>query len=409
MKRAETKTIVLFAIIALLLSLIVVVINLTRFSIEILILDVIILLLTLVVFFGLFLPTLQAENTIIAKQENELRRGQSVLQTTLKGLPIGLMYINEKERVEWFNDPWKEWMNVASNQLAFQDFASFPTLYATLNKVIALETKESLVFTNKLLTIDVSIIPIHEQNRFNGVLLIGNDISHRQYYERIQDKFMADLTHEIKTPLTSIISISEMLQSKKLDNEKGKREEFEKLLLEEALRVNRLIDRLTELRQYKNYYLRSIKTRVNVYQLIKDCFNLNAPLLEQKNLKTIINIDPMLTMFVDGDKFRQVFLNLMSNAIRYTQQGHIEVEATVDKDNLTIWFRDTGSGIEEEYLTRIFDRFFRTDYARTRFEGGSGLGLAITKEIIKSHKGTISVKSKVGVGTEFCIILPNLE
>jgi signal transduction histidine kinase len=99
----------------------------------------------------------------------------------------------------------------------------------------------------------------------------------------------------------------------------------------------------------------------------------------------------------------------MSNAIRYTQKGSIEVEAIKDDSKIKIWFRDTGSGIEKENLSRVFDRFFRTDYARTRYEGGSGLGLAITKEIIKSHKGTITVKSKIGVGTEFLIILPNLE
>ncbi len=408
MKFNDKQTIVLFAIIALLLSLIVIVINILRFSFEILVLDLIILALVLLVFFGLFLPKLQSETKIISIQQEEINRVKSIIQTTLKGLPIGLMYINEQEKVEWLNEPWKEWINVDATQIALQDFASFPVLYATINKVIAMEAKESLVFSNKLLTVDVSIIPIHEQDQFLGVLLIGNDISHRQYYEKIQDKFMADLTHEIKTPLSSIISISELLQTKKLDGEKGKREEFEKLLLEEALRVNRLIDNLTELRQYKNYYLRSIKTKINIYQLVKDCFNLNAKAIDDKKLKTILTIDQSLTMFVDGDKFRQVFLNLMSNAIRYTQQGHIEVEAKKDDNTITIWFRDTGNGIEEEHRSRIFDRFFRTDYARTRFEGGSGLGLAISKEIIKSHKGTITVSSKVGIGTEFCITLPNL-
>jgi signal transduction histidine kinase len=409
MMKHQGRLIVFGIFIAIILSVLILVINIQRFSWEILVLDFIIITFVIWLFFGLFLPLIRRDHQTISQQKIELDKVQNILRTTLKGLPIGVLYINEKEEIEWFNELWRDWINAKNESLKLSDFSTFPILFSTINKVIGIEQKESLVFSNKLITVEVNIIPVHENKQFLGVLLIGNDISHRHYYERIQDKFIADLTHEIKTPLTSIISITEMLQNPERNPSREKRHEFQSLLLEEAQRVNRLIDNLMELRQYKNYYLRSIKTQTNIYQLVKNCFNINALTIEEKKLKTSIKIDPNLSMFVDADKFRQVFLNLMSNAIRYTQKGSIEVEAIKDDSKIKIWFRDTGSGIEKENLSRVFDRFFRTDYARTRYEGGSGLGLAITKEIIKSHKGTITVKSKIGVGTEFLIVLPNLE
>ncbi|WP_051968183.1 sensor histidine kinase [Neobacillus sedimentimangrovi] len=113
------------------------------------------------------------------------------------------------------------------------------------------------------------------------------------------------------------------------------------------------------------------------------------------------------TVFVDENRMKQVFLNLLTNAIRYTpNQGKIYIRLFKEENALKIIVEDTGKGIEPEYLPYLFDRFYRTDEARTRYSGGTGLGLAIAKQYVVSHNGKIEVKSKVNHGTSFIVYLP---
>jgi signal transduction histidine kinase len=142
--------------------------------------------------------------------------------------------------------------------------------------------------------------------------------------------------------------------------------------------------------------------------MLKEVESIYQIQLNEKKLKVFLEIPKKIEVFVDRDKFFRIFSNLLSNAIRYTEKGNISIITELKNQNLIIYFSDTGQGIEPQNLDRIFDRFYRTDSARTRVGGGTGLGLAITRAIVQAHQGTIEVASKLGKGTTFTITIPHL-
>jgi signal transduction histidine kinase len=170
-----------------------------------------------------------------------------------------------------------------------------------------------------------------------------------------------------------------------------------------------LIHELTDLSKIGDHGFQTlIKSKIFLRELLTEVEAIYQIQLKEKGLTVQYNIPKTLEVFVDRDKFFRIFSNLLSNAIRYTDKGQIRILTEVKNQNLILYFSDTGQGIEPQNLDRIFDRFYRTDSARSRVGGGTGLGLAITRAIVQAHQGTIEVTSKLGQGTTFTITIPHL-
>ena len=241
----------------------------------------------------------------------------------------------------------------------------------------------------------------------SGVIAVIHDNTELEKLEMNRREFVANVSHELKTPLTTVKSYAETILStdgipkEMLDN-------FLSTIISEADRMNRLVHDLLLLSKlnYNNNKLE--KDPVDLRALIGDILRRMHLAMQEKNQELLVSIPDNLPLVAGSrDKLEQVFVNIISNAVKYTDDnGTVTVYAGQMYDYVFVKVIDTGVGIPEEDLPFIFDRFYRVDKARSREAGGTGLGLAIAKEIVEAHGGKISVSSKVGEGTEFAINLP---
>jgi len=241
-----------------------------------------------------------------------------------------------------------------------------------------------------------------------GIIMIIQDITERQKLENMQRDFIANISHELKTPLTTIKSYAETLMEGSVDD-KETTIAFLEIINTEADRMNRLVKDLLQMSRldYKqeNWY----KKDSNIISLLKTAVTKVELTAVNKNqhLNCLFDPDLKLPVFIGKDGIEQVILNVLSNASKYTQDGgRIDIDAFKKEKNALIVISDNGMGIPENQLPRVFERFFRVDKARSRDLGGTGLGLAISKQIIEEHDGSIEIESKEGKGTKVFITLP---
>ncbi len=231
-----------------------------------------------------------------------------------------------------------------------------------------------------------------------------------QQNEAFRKEFLQNLSHELKTPIFAIQGYVDTLLSGALHNNAVN----SKFLQSTARNVDRLVnlvDDLDEISKLESGEQLLLQQNFIIQDLVKDVYDSLYIKAKEKEIKTIIKkgCELPLTVFADKEKIRQVFINLIDNAIKYGKQSGL-VEASfykIDEKNVLVEISDDGFGISEEHLPRIFERFYRTDLARSRKEGGSGLGLSICKHIIEAHGQTIHVRSKIDVGTSFGFTLPS--
>ena len=235
------------------------------------------------------------------------------------------------------------------------------------------------------------------------------EIETLQQHEAFRKEFLQNLSHELKTPIFAIQGYVDTLLNGALHNN----DVNEKFLANASRNVNRLVnllDDLDEISQLESGEMMLLFEPFTVQDLIKDVFETLSLKAEKKNIKCFIKkgCESPLLVYADKEKIRQVFLNLVDNAVKYGKDnGNIEASFyNVDGKNVLIEISDDGYGIAEEHLPRIFERFYRTDLARSRREGGSGLGLSICKHIMEAHGQTLHVRSKPDVGSSFGFTLP---
>ena len=282
-----------------------------------------------------------------------------------------------------------------------------PTLWAAINQSIATEKSSQIEWEYKKRNFKSTLTPLIFDDVFFGVLVTATDETKALQIEKIQSDFLADISHEIKTPLAAIMGAAEILNQnvRKLNAKETK--EFQAIIATESVRLQKLIHELTDLSKIGTQGFQTlIKTTFSLKTLIEEVMKSFQQELQIKNLSIALNIAKEEVIFADYDKFFSIFSNLVSNAIRYTEKGNITIGSQVQNQVLIIEVTDTGLGIEPQNLERIFDRFYRTETARTRNRGGTGLGLAITRAIIQAHQGTIHVTSELNKGTTFIITLP---
>jgi two-component system phosphate regulon sensor histidine kinase PhoR len=243
-------------------------------------------------------------------------------------------------------------------------------------------------------------------NELIGTVAVVQDITDIKRLENMRSQFVANVSHELKTPLTSIKGFAETL---KYVEDTQKREKFLDIINDEADRLTRLINDVLTLSHIEQHIEMKFE-QIDVNEIVEDVFNLMKNTADNKNIKLDIVSKNTLPLMGDSDRLKQMIINLVDNAIKYSDSGDSVIISTDMKDNNSIIsVEDTGAGISKEHLNRIFERFYRIDKARSRAQGGTGLGLAIVKHIVLSFNGTINVDSEIGKGTKFIISIPSKE
>ncbi len=330
-----------------------------------------------------------------------------VMRKLIEDLPIGIMFITNEEKIRFNNRIWNELLGVA-RELSLSDFKGHPGLWGALNRSIGTEDDLDYLWQVGTQHYQVIIKAVHTGNRFIGILVSGSDVSSFKRLERVQQDFLADFTHELKTPLAALMGASAILTEKKAMLKENELAEFHDIVGKEAARLNHLVDDLIDLTRIGAGAPTLMKSLIPLSEFIFDTSKLFTRELTRKKLTLKTDIPSDLLVFVDPNRFKQVFNNLFSNAIQYTEHGGISITASKEDKMITIHFKDTGIGISAENLPLIFNRFFRADEARSRYAGGAGLGLAIAREIVNAHMGTIEADSQLGIGTEFVIRIPKI-
>ena len=289
----------------------------------------------------------------------------------------GIIAFDRNGVVILINPAAKQMMNISPQDTTFEDI--FGRLHINLEKIIYLEnwtnTEERINIDDRFL--NVYFAPFKKDNdKTVGVIAVLQDITEHVKLDNMRKEFIADVSHELKTPITSIMGYADTLLEEEYDKETQSK--FLNVIASEARRMAKLVTDLLTLSKNDNV----------------NCFvTADVPLV-----------------YADKDDIERVVLNIMTNSIKYTKEGgEIKIYVGFVYNDAYIKIFDNGIGIPEEDLSRIFERFYRVDKARSREMGGTGLGLSIAKDLLDRNGGSIDIKSEVGKGTEVVIKVPTKE
>jgi two-component system, OmpR family, phosphate regulon sensor histidine kinase PhoR len=333
------------------------------------------------------------------------------LEAMLTSMKGGVVAIDDSNEVLFYNKSFVDIVKPDLNDLIGQSlynvfrnasvFDAIDEVRENFNSV----TKDGILLNGNLRNIRIIATPLGmEDMKYFGVLLIIEDVTQIKKLESIRSDFVSNVTHELKTPLTSIRGFIDTLKNGAI-KEETVANKFLDIIDIEAERLYNLIQDillLSEIESKREYEVIPCDMNKSILGVIE--------LLEYKlpdKVQVVFNPQPDLRpLFCNPDRMKQLFINLLDNAIKYTEQGTISITCMEERDNLIIKIKDTGIGIGKEHLARIFERFYRVDKGRSRKQGGTGLGLSIVKHIVELYNGTINVDSSIGIGTEFTITLP---
>jgi two-component system, OmpR family, phosphate regulon sensor histidine kinase PhoR len=241
----------------------------------------------------------------------------------------------------------------------------------------------------------------------SGAVIVLHDITELRKLERVRRDFVANVSHELKTPLTAIQGFAETLLAGAIDDPQN-RVRFLEIILEHSRRLARLTDDLLKLTKMDADRLELEIHRLGVSQFVGSCVETAQRPAAEKDLRISVNLQERLPdIAADRRRLAEVLQNLLDNAIQYTSPGgQIMLSAEADSGEVKFTVSDTGIGIPQADQPRIFERFYRVDVARSREVGGTGLGLAIAKHLVEAHGGRIWVESEVGQGSQFYFTVP---
>ena len=228
-----------------------------------------------------------------------------------------------------------------------------------------------------------------------------SDVEYLKRLERIRTEFLGNVSHELRTPIFSIQGYIETLLNGAINDDKVNRNFLAKAN-QHTISLNNLLNDLIDISMIESGEMRMSFRYFSVKEYLESIVNEMKPLADEKNIK--LELEPVrdkLQLFGDKNKLKQVFVNLLTNAVKYTESGSVKIFVREEENYGQIVIKDTGIGIPEEDIPRIFERFFRVDKARSRSVGGTGLGLAIVKHIVEAHGSKVEVKSEPGQGSEF--------
>lgn len=356
-------------------------------------------------------------NELAANLQNQMRalhENEQQLSTILSNMVSGVMLVNQEGRILMINSAMERFLEQHNQHIVGQHYTDFDD-NLNLGQYIAevFEDNEKIheEITSENLSknvYDSHFGPFYGNGwKQRGVIIVLHDITNLKRLEKMRSDFVANVSHELKTPVTSVKGFSETLLGGEVKDEATARS-FLEIIYNESERLDRLIRELLHLSRIENKVTPLNLNNVDLVSLIHRITRTLSKSISEKSLEVTL---PLSTEEViiegDSDRLNQILLNLTANSINYTSEGgKIDISMEVTEDDVHIYISDTGIGIPEESVPRVFERFYRVDKARSRNSGGTGLGLAIVKHLVDSHQGDIEVSSIEGEGTTFKVTFP---
>lgn len=353
----------------------------------------------------------------LQRQMKEIEENEQQLTSIISNMVSGVMLVNQDGKVVLLNSAMERFLSQHKGNLIGQPYEKVGERFALSPHIHAVfETNEKVheevhSYYPQERIMDAHLAPYYGQGwQQRGVIVVLHDITEIRRLEKMRSDFVANVSHELKTPVTSVRGFSETLMSGEVTDEETTKQ-FLKIIHDESQRLDRLIRDLLNLSKIERQKMPLNLETLNMTALVHEVSVTLQGAVEEKRTRLVLP-DPSKDVYLQGDedRLRQIILNLVGNGINYTAEGGtvtVSLKENVEKVRLII--KDDGIGIPEESLPRIFERFYRVDRARSRHSGGTGLGLAIVKHLIESHHGEIEVESREGEGTTFTAILPKKQ
>jgi signal transduction histidine kinase len=328
---------------------------------------------------------------------SELRRERAESAALVEAMVEGVLAADARGRIVTANAAARRLLGYAAGE-------SLPALEQLFRVKAAREVVDAILAGQAVLDRELeldgrSVLLAGRPLAHGGALLVLHDVTDLRRLETVRRDFVANVSHELKTPLTSISGYAETLVHEPADPETTRR--FLDVILSNSRRMQRLVDGLLDLSRIESGGWHPAPEAVQIGPLARETWGLLAGRAEQHQVGFAMQLGPEAgTVRADPDAVRQVLSNLFDNAIRHTPpRGRVTFSAAREDGGVALEVRDTGAGIATEHLPRIFERFYRADPARGRDEGGTGLGLAIVKHLVEAHGGQVAAESQVGRGT----------
>lgn len=356
-----------------------------------------------------FMSAFEDATLEIREHLKEVDKQKRQIETILLYMTDGIIAFNLEGEVTHKNLAAERLLNLSEEDNNFEKVFSKFNVDINLEKIVYLEDWTS---SDKRINvgekyINLLFVPYKDNNkRPAGVIAVIQDITEHVKLDNMRKEFVADVSHELKTPITSIMGYADTLLEGEYDD--VTRNKFLNVIASEARRMAKLVTDLLSLSRYDNNKISAEKTEFDLGELVKKC----QEKLEIEISKKHHKVENLVTanvplVYADKSGIERVVLNILSNSIKYTKEnGSIKIYVGFVYNDAYIKIIDNGIGIPEKDLTRIFERFYRVDKARSRELGGTGLGLSIAKEILNQNNGSIDIKSEVGKGTEVVIRVP---
>jgi len=337
-----------------------------------------------------------AEN--LEENFKKLKTDLSEIQIILSSIGEGLALLDREGRIILSNPAFKKMVgNEEIDGKFYWEVVRSPEFLDFVRKLR--EGKENLKGEISFMEKDYlcSASPVPETN---STIILLHDISEMKRLERIKRDFVINASHEFKTPLTSIKGFIEALEQEEKINK-----EYLKILKRNTERLINITNDIITIASLEAGEEPFSPEKINLKEIATTMLKLFEKQAKDKGIEFLIEAEDV---YITGDPFliEQVFVNLIDNALKYTERGKIKVKVYSKDRQAIIEVKDTGIGIPEEHLERIFERFYVVDKSRSRAKGGTGLGLPIVKHIILKHNGKIEVESEPGKGTTFRVFLP---
>ena len=323
------------------------------------------------------------------------------LHSIISSIQEGLLVLDRKGKIILNNESMKKiFTDVSFDGKLYWEVIREPQFSDLINRVMNEKKSysEEIALNGKAFSCSATLLGAHEE-----MVIIFHDITETKKLEKIKKDFVVNVSHELRTPLTAIKGFVETLE----EDIDDKNRNYLSIIRRNTDRLINIVEDLLVLSQLEEKGAALHLAEIDVAKIIEQIHRIFEPKLKEKSLSfTIESKNDIPLIRADAFKLEQVFVNIIDNAVKYTEKGGIRVILEHRNHQVAIEIQDTGIGIPQEHVSRIFERFYVVDASRSRQLGGTGLGLSIVKHIVLLHQGTIEVQSNSDAGTKFIITLP---
>ncbi|WP_311431667.1 two-component system histidine kinase PnpS [Facklamia hominis] len=346
-----------------------------------------------------------------AKVQRKYANRKSQYYLLLENINLGVMVIDNQGFIQLVNPMMDQLLgiNKSAKGRSYQSVIKSSQLVHLIKEVG--QTKKTTqgeieFYVPKTIYLEVTVLPYHDSFQRPFILVLLYDISKIKRLEAIRSEFVANASHELRTPITAIKGFSETLKDGALQDPLFAKE-FVDIIYKESNRLETIVEDILALSRIEKNTDNQEETVMDLVELATNIIQSLKAKLDKKEIDLVLKGDSELAYYGSYHRIEQVLTNLIDNAINYSDRGGQITVSIVSKGKyIQLTVSDNGIGIPAEDLERIFERFYRVDKARSRNSGGTGLGLSIVKNLVYNMEGTISVKSQVGKGSRFIVTLP---